>query len=77
MNQTTPTSQEQFLLATVLCGCGLMKIPEPEITASERLMPYGEVAKAIFIKANGLPAYNKAYRCENVYCPEEYEQVPA
>lgn len=28
--------------------------------AVEHLMPYGAVAKAIFVKANGLPAYQKA-----------------
>jgi len=27
-----------------------------------RLMPYEKVAKAIFVKANGLPAYHRANR---------------
>ena len=27
-----------------------------------RLMPYENVAKAIFVKANGLPAYHRAHR---------------
>jgi hypothetical protein len=27
----------------------------------EPLMPYGKAVKAIFVKANGLPAYQKAY----------------
>jgi hypothetical protein len=27
-----------------------------------RLMPYEKVAKAIFVKANGLPAYHRAHR---------------
>lgn len=27
----------------------------------ERLMPYEKAAKAIFVKANGLPAYRKAF----------------
>jgi len=27
-----------------------------------KLMPYEKVAKAIFVKANGLPAYHRAHR---------------
>jgi hypothetical protein len=32
------------------------------IDAPEHLMPYGAAAKAIFIKANGLKAYNTTMR---------------
>lgn len=38
-------------------------LPAPgaqDAVAVEHLMPYGMVAKAIFVKANGLPAYQKA-----------------
>lgn len=28
----------------------------------ERLMPFGAAAKAIFVKANGLPAYHRSLR---------------
>ncbi len=30
--------------------------------APEHLMPYGAAAKAIFIRANGLTAYNRRFR---------------
>lgn len=29
---------------------------------AEKLMPFGAAAKAIFVKANGLPAYRKSIR---------------
>jgi hypothetical protein len=54
-----------------------MKITEPHFAAPEQLMPYGEAAKAIFVKANGLPAYNEEIRCDNLYCSELYEQTSA
>ncbi|MBK8759007.1 MAG: hypothetical protein IPM03_00905 [Sulfuritalea sp.] len=31
-------------------------------TEAEKLMPFGAAAKAIFVKANGLPAYRKSIR---------------
>ncbi len=44
-------------------------LPIPHATADtpteatpEALMPYGEAAKAIFVKANGLPAYRKSIK---------------
>jgi hypothetical protein len=77
MNQATQGTKEQLFHATALCVNGLMKKFEPTITISEQLMPYGAVAKAIFIKANGLAAYNKAFCCGNLYCPEDYEQASA
>lgn len=76
MNRAIQITHEKFFKATVLCSKSLMKISEPAITTSEQLMPYGAAAKAIFIKANGLTAYNKAFSCENLYCSEEYEQAP-
>lgn len=77
MNQANQITKEQFFQATALCGSDLMKISEPTMNASDQLMPYGAAVKAIFIKANGLTAYNKAFRCESLYCPEEYEQASA
>lgn len=35
-------------------------VATPQTLIVETLMPYGVVAKAIFVKANGLPAYNLA-----------------
>ncbi|MBI5108950.1 MAG: hypothetical protein HZA62_09390 [Rhodocyclales bacterium] len=35
---------------------------QPNEVAPEALMPYGEAAKAIFVKANGLPAYRKSIK---------------
>lgn len=32
----------------------------PGNVADEQLMPFGKAAKAIFVKANGLPAYYKS-----------------
>jgi hypothetical protein len=52
-----------------------MGIAEPSAAAPEQLMPYGAAAKAIFVKANGLQAYNEAVRCEDLYCSEQYEQT--
>jgi hypothetical protein len=40
---------------------GLM-VAEQSMVAPEQLMPYGEAAKAIFIKANGVTAYNRGIR---------------
>jgi len=77
MNQTTQCTNEQLFHAPALCVDGLMKKSEPTITISEQLMPYGAVAKAIFIRANGLAAYNKAFCCGSLYCPEDYEQASA
>ena len=36
-------------------------IPAADADAA-KLMPYEKVAKAIFVKANGLPAYHRAHR---------------
>jgi hypothetical protein len=33
------------------------------VVAAESLMPYEAVAKTIFVKANGLPAYYRAIGC--------------
>lgn len=41
------------------------KMPEsdqPGDSAPEALMPYGAAAKAIFVEANGLPAYRKSIK---------------
>lgn len=34
----------------------------PAAADAAKLMPYEKVAKAIFVKANGLPAYHRAHR---------------
>ena len=65
MNQANQITREQFFQAAALCSNRLMKISEPAITVMEQLMPYGAAVKAIFIEANGLTAYNKAFRCES------------
>ena len=77
MNIASPTNKGNFFHAAALCGSSLMKISEPAVITSEQLMPYGAVAKTIFVKANGLTAYHKAFCCENLYCPEKYEQASA
>ncbi len=40
---------------------GLM-VAEQSVFAPEQLTPYGEAVKAIFIKANGVAAYNRVIR---------------
>jgi len=35
---------------------------EPSLVSPEQLLPYGEAAKAIFIRANGVTAYNREIR---------------
>lgn len=55
----------------------LKKITEASEATAERLMPYGAAAKAIFVKANGLVAYNQAFRREHSYCPEQSEKTLA
>lgn len=47
-----------------MLGVGTMilsAIPWRLGTAAEQLMPFEKAAKAIFVKANGLPAYRKAF----------------
>lgn len=77
MNQATQGTKEQLIHVTALCVNGLMKKLERANAVSEQLMPYGAVAKAIFVRANGLAAYNKAFCCGNLYCPADYEQASA
>ncbi len=76
MNTTTQTPAERPIHSVVIYGSTtLMGIAEPSVAVPEELMPYGAAAKAIFVKANGLQAYNEAVRCENLYCSERYEQM--
>lgn len=35
---------------------------EQSLDSTEQLLPFGEAAKAIFIKANGVTAYNRGIR---------------
>ena len=39
---------------------GARRLPWHAAAIAENLMPYEAVAKAIFVKANGLPAYYRA-----------------
>lgn len=78
MDNTTQTPAEKFIHSVAIYGSStLMGIAEPSAAAPELLMPYGAAAKAIFVKANGMQAYNDAVRCENLYCAEDYEQTSA
>ncbi len=63
MNITTPIPAEPSIHSVAIYGCNtLMGIAEPSVADSEQLMPYGAAVKAIFVKANGLPAYNRQIR---------------
>lgn len=76
MNHTTQTPAEKSIHSVAMYGSStLMGIAEPTAAAPERLMPYGAAAKVIFVKANGMQAYNDAVRCENLYCADDYEQT--
>lgn len=79
MNKPTQFAEENSTAhAVAKCeSSSLKKIAITSKTATEQLMPYGAAAKAIYVRANGLSAYNKAYRCENYYCAEHYEQTSA
>lgn len=78
MNNTTKAPAEKSIHTVAIYGSNtLMGIAEPSAAAPEQLMPYGAAAKAIFVKANGLQAYNESVRCENLYCSEQYEQTSA
>ena len=35
-------------------------MPQPSPADEEKFLPFGKAAKAIFVKANGLPAYYKS-----------------
>lgn len=35
-------------------------MPQPSLADEEKFLPFGKAAKAIFVKANGLPAYYKS-----------------
>lgn len=35
-------------------------MPQPSPADEEQFLPFGKAAKAIFVKANGLPAYYKS-----------------
>ncbi|MEW6512706.1 MAG: hypothetical protein AB1443_01750 [Pseudomonadota bacterium] len=35
-------------------------LPQPAVEDEEQFLPFGRAAKAIFVKANGLPAYYKS-----------------
>jgi hypothetical protein len=78
MKKTIPTPAKKPIHSVAISGCNtFMGIAEPSVAAPEQLLPYGAAVKAIFVKANGLPAYNKAFRCQNFYCAEQYEQTSA
>lgn len=63
MNNTSPALAEKSIHSVAIYGSNaLMGIAEPSVAEPERLMPYGAAAKAIFIKANGLHAYNREIR---------------
>jgi hypothetical protein len=65
MNPATQTPDELFPQPVPETGSPL---PPPAggdadaDTDAARLMPYEKAAKAIFVKANGLPAYTRAMR---------------
>ncbi|MBU0750662.1 MAG: hypothetical protein KJ787_01435 [Gammaproteobacteria bacterium] len=63
MNNVPQTPGESRLQSTAIdeSQLGLM-VAEQSMVAPEQLMPYGEAAKAIFIKANGVTAYNRGIR---------------
>lgn len=61
MISIAPHPDEGYLGAVVEpSGAGFSTIDGQPLCGPEYLMPYGAAAKAIFVKANGLPAYNLA-----------------
>lgn len=63
MNRTTPIPEETRM-PSMPEDAGAIHAPAKEYSdpSHEALMPFGEAAKAIFVKANGLPAYRKSIR---------------
>lgn len=73
MNASTPISSPivESIPPIPSDGDALFVGPPPAApcdSAPEHLMPFGAAAKAIFVKANGLPAYRKSIR--SVRCAE-------
>lgn len=63
MDNVTQTSDESPLQSTAKDGSDIgLIVAEQSMAIPEQLMPYGEAAKAIFIKANGVAAYNRGIR---------------
>lgn len=61
LKQTDPVSSEPVQASFGFGGQNVMPIrtPSPDSQA-EQLMPYEKAAKAIYVRANGLPAYRRA-----------------
>lgn len=60
MNKTTPLPEQTSLHPTAIFGNDILPMmSDLPMDSPEQLMPYGTVAKAIFVKANGLAAYNR------------------
>lgn len=63
MSNLTQTQEENPLQLTEKSGADIGQIPAQQSTVfPEQLMPYGEAAKAIFIKANGATSYSRGIR---------------
>lgn len=61
MISITPSNDAVFLrVANERVRGNFSTIDGQPLCGPEYLMPYGAAAKAIFVKANGLPAYNLA-----------------
>lgn len=63
MSNVTQTPHESSPQSAVKDGIDTrpVLVRRPAVSP-EQLMPYGEAAKAIFVKANGLAAYNRGIR---------------
>ena len=63
MNNATQIPDESSLQTTAKDGSDIgLIVAERPMLPPEQLMPYGEAAKAIFVKANGEIAYNRGIR---------------
>ena len=62
MNPVTPATFSPTSRVTEIATGAHPVAAEGIIDEAERLMPFGAAAKAIFVKANGLPAYRKSIR---------------
>jgi hypothetical protein len=51
-------------------------LSESAIGFFDQLMPFGAAARAIFVNANGLSAYNDAIRCGYLFDFEQFKRLP-